>query len=360
MIKNRILILFFFSVCCSSYCQKDTIQLIEPTGKYTVGTAIYEWIDSARTMQVSPDYRQNRVILTQFWYPAIRDQETKRAPYHALSSEYQKTVTNSFLRTAIHTEISQAPLILIVPGRGTERFLYSTIAEELASHGFIVAAVDMPEIGYVTYQDGYTILPSKKFKTPRGMMAGPYEKVDAFFEEPTKLGTQDLFFVFDKIKTLNSRVFENRIDLNTVGLFGHSLGGRIAGQFAYENKSVKAYSSMEGIAPRKIRYNGLLKIPIAMLCSSGTWPYAKENYFSLIDNRAAPVFMIELPKFGHNSVIDNAYLFPENYRYEIDPKKGLEISRQIIRDYFESVLKKSFSFEEKLKDISDIKFASYD
>ena len=156
----------------------------------------------------------------------------------------------------------------------------------------------MPQIGYIIYLDGLIIKSSPKFKPLGGMMGGPYEIVDKFFEEPTELGFKDLEFAHQKIVELNksepNQRFTNKIDLQAIGIFGHSLGGRIAGRFAVENRNVKAYISMEGIPPRDIRYEGKIDIPIAMLCSSGTWPYAKENYFSLIDNRNSPVFMIEL------------------------------------------------------------------
>jgi hypothetical protein len=67
-------------------------------------------------------------------------------------------------------------LLKVLPGLGTKRFLYTTIAEGLASNGFFVASIDLPEIGYLLYQDGFILKPSDEFNPPRGMMAGPYEK----------------------------------------------------------------------------------------------------------------------------------------------------------------------------------------
>jgi hypothetical protein len=222
----------------------------------------------------------------------------------------------------------------------------------------------MPEIGYAIYKDGFIVKPSSKYEPPRGMMGGPYEKVDEFFEQPTQLGYQDLEFAYKKILALNdadpSNRFTGKIDCGNVGIFGHSLGGRIAGDFTSKNNSIKAYISMEGIPPRQVRYNGLLDIPVAMLCSSGTWPYAKENYFSLIDNRNNVVYMIELPDFGHNSVTDNPYIYPEYYKYTMDAVKGLDISRKIVLGYFNDILRKKASFSKGLGGIQKIKYSIYD
>lgn len=348
MIKSILATIFLLALTFQCYCQTDTIQLIEPTGKYAVGTSVYEWIDESREMKIRPDFSQKRAIVTQFWYPAKPDFTLAKSPYSTLSKDYLKTLTNSYLRASIADEIVKTPLIIIVPGRGTERFLYTTIAEELASQGFVVASIDMPEIGYVIYQDGFILKPSEDFKTPSGMMAGPYERVDEFFEKPTKIGYQDLMFVVEKITKLKAYAFENILDLDNIGVFGHSLGGRIAGEFTARNHKVKALSTMEGIPPRDVRYEGKINVPSLMLCSSGTLKYAVDNYNSFIDNRNNTVYMVELKDFGHNSFTDNPYIYPDNFRYEIDPEKALENSRTLLTDFFkESLIGENGFYNEK-------------
>lgn len=358
-----LLVIIFVSLSSGLICQTDSVKLLKPTGKYPIGTVVYEWTDNTREIELTFHKGDKRAINVQLWYPAKIDSNSIRAPYSSLSKDYEKVLANSFLRPSFNDEVKNSNLILFSPGRGTERFLYTTIIEELASHGFIVASVDMPQIGYVLYSDGMLVKPSSKFKPPKGLMGGPYEMVDEFFEKPTELGFNDLQFVYQKIIDLNkfdpAERFTKKINLQSIGIFGHSLGGRIAGKFAAENKNVKAYISMEGIPPRDIRYEGKIKIPIVMLCSSGTWPYAKENYFSLINNRNNSVFMIELLGFGHNSVTDNPLIYPGSFNYKIDPKLGLEISREIVLNYFESIFKKQENFGSSLSNIKQIEVNEY-
>ncbi len=324
---------------------------------------IYEWMDDSRNISITSHIGDRRTIIVQFWYPGEINELSIPAPYSALSPDYKSVKTNTFARTAYAKDITDSKLILIVPGRGTERYLYTTIAEELSSHGFTVASIDMPEIGYTIYQDGLTLKPSKEFQTPPGMMAGPFEKVDAFYEKPTEIGFQDLKFALGKIEELNKSDpngrFKGMLDLSGIGIFGHSLGGRIAGEFAARNKSIEAIAAMEGVPPRDVRYKGKIEVPALMLCSSKTLPYAIENYMSLINNRKHVVFMTELVDFGHNSVTDNPFLYPENFKYKVDPKKGLEVSRKLLTDFFSSYLRKDSDFLKAIEGVNSVKITKY-
>ncbi len=362
MFKNLIATVMYLLVCSylavSANANNEPVTLQQPTGNFAVGTVIYEWVDKTRNFSYSSYPQDKRIIPVQFWYPSAPDNKAKKAPYSALSKDYTHVSTNSMLYSAFAKSIGKTPLIIITPGRGVERYGYTTIAEQLASSGYIVAAIDIPQVGYVIYNSGLIVKPSSKFRPPRGMMAGPYEKVDSFFEEPTKIGLRDIEFVMSKIKRLNKRDvtgrFTKRIDLNRIGVFGHSLGGRIAGAFVAGNRRVKAYISMEGIPPRKARYDGLIKVPQAMLVSSGTYPYAKVNYDALVKNRGSLVYMIELKDFGHNSVTDFPKITPDQFKYKIDPTKGLNISRKIVLSFFDQHLLGKGDFQRVLSSQPEI------
>jgi predicted dienelactone hydrolase len=223
----------------------EPVKLLQPTGAHAVGTVTYNWADETRQFNYSSFPGDRRKIIVQVWFPAERDPEASMAPYSAVSADYQNVEANSKLSPAFSQAVSVAPLILISPGRGVERFGNTTIAEDVASHGYLVAAVDMPEIGYLIYPEGYIALPNPQFRPSRELMSGPYEKVDKFFEEPTEIGRQDLELALQNIRRLNQTDptgrFVGKIDATKIGIFGHSLGGRIAGAFADQNENVKAY-----------------------------------------------------------------------------------------------------------------------
>ena len=340
----------------------EPIELPEPTGAFGVGTVTFFWTDETRLFSYSSFQGDRRRIAVQVWFPADGDGEALEAPYAPLSSDYRHVTANSKLSPSFSPAVSVAPLILISPGRGVERYGYTAIAEELASRGFVVASVDMPGIGHVIYPDGYIASPDPQFRPSRELMSGPYEKVDEFFEEPTEIGRLDLELALRNIRRLNEADptgrFVGKIDTTKIGIFGHSLGGRIAGAFAEKNESVEAYISMEGIVPRRARLQGL-DMPVAMMCSSATWPYAKDNYQTVIDGRRNEVFMVELVGFGHNSVTDFPFVTPAQFSYSIDPSRGLSSSVQIVRAFFEAYLGGRDGFVDSLGALDDVVVTKY-
>ncbi|NNJ88967.1 MAG: hypothetical protein HKP53_06165 [Eudoraea sp.] len=355
------------SVCIllgySGLAQADTVRLLTPTGPYPVGTVTYQWTDHSREANYTSNPGDKRTIVTQIWYPATIDSTSVKAHYAPLSEDYKKVVGNSYVRAPFNTDVGQTSLILISPGRGTERFLYTTLIEDLASNGFLVASVDMPLIGYTLFGDGYVVRPSSAFQPPPGMMGGPYEKVDAFFEQPTAMGVLDLKLAYEHLKALNAADpndrFRGKINTEAIGIFGHSLGGRITGSFTADHPFVKAYISMEGIPPRDVRYKGKIRIPTAMLCSSGTLPYAIDNYNSFTDNAPAPVYFVVMNDFGHNSVTDNPFIYPNSFNYKIDPQLGLKISRQLVTGYFKMQLLDEGQIEQDLEHIEQLVIKKY-
>ena len=55
MIKNILTTILLLALTLQGFCQTETIQLIEPTGKYPVGTSVYEWTDESREMKIRPE-----------------------------------------------------------------------------------------------------------------------------------------------------------------------------------------------------------------------------------------------------------------------------------------------------------------
>lgn len=323
-------------------CPAQAPALPAPTGDRAVGTVVCHWLDGERPLQYSPFAGDRRPVVAQLWYPA--DAEAAGAP-------------GARLRAAFAPGLGRCPLVLICPGRGLGRGAYSTIAADLASHGFVAAVIDMPGIGRVTLPDGFEIGPDPAFRPPPGLMAGPYERVDEFFAPPTAIGCQDLELALAELRRLDAGDptgrFTGHVDVDSIGVFGHSLGGRIAGAFAARQPEVRAYAAMEGIAPREVRRAGLA-IPSAMLCGSGTLRYARQNYRHYIDGRRAAVFMVELQRFGHNSVTDLPLRSPARFGYDIDPRAALRTTVTLLHAFFDATLRGGADFAERCADLDGV------
>jgi dienelactone hydrolase len=357
---NNAKLFFIFLLCSNLTFGQNLLQLPKPTGTFEIGTFTTEL---QTTIKDPFSLKRNSFIKMpmQFWYPSDNDTLKLPAKYSPLFKETDSIITNSFYNIQFANVIQTAPVILICLGRGMTKHEYSIISEELASHGYIVASIDLPYIGTTKLLDGNLIKASQQFRLPSGMLAGPYEKVDSFFTNVSSLGTNYLKAAIGYIKNQNKTVTSplyKKIDTKTFAVFGHSLGGRIAGQLIAESKIVKAYISMEGIAPRDIRMNGINK-PMAYLLSEGIVKNAIANYEQAIPKRKSDLFIVVLKDFGHNSFTDYPVTDKSSANYKIEANESTRITRKILVSYFNSYLKSKYNFETQLANEQLVELRKY-
>ncbi|MEM7051538.1 MAG: hypothetical protein AAF604_17860 [Acidobacteriota bacterium] len=327
---------------------EQTLVLPRPSGPDGVGTMVWHWIDEERPDELSADSGDRRAIMAQVWYPATVAEDAPRAPYAPLHPELTMVRPWSVPSAPLVAAGGRLPVVVLSPGRGMARHFYTGVAEDLASHGYLVLAVDSPYIGRVIYPDGRLISPDPRFRPSRELMMGPYEEVDRFFEPPTALGAGDIAFALRRLAELDradpSGRLTGRVDLGRLGVFGHSLGGRIAGAVTGSDERVRAFAAMEGVAPRKVRQGGLDAAAL-VLYSSSLPDIAQPNLRDIIANRRNDVFLARLEGFGHNSVTDLPLLDPATYGAEVDSGLGLERTRALLRSFFDRyVRQRSVSF----------------
>ncbi|MNZ86057.1 isoform II [compost metagenome] len=122
------------------------------------------------------------------------------------------------------------------------RFSNTFQFEELASHGFIVASIEH------TYNALATVLPDGQFVTIASLPS--MADVDAWDSLISDLWAKDASFVLDEMSKLNqadsTSLFSGKIDLDNVGMFGHSFGGANAAQVLYTDDRFKAAINMDG------------------------------------------------------------------------------------------------------------------
>lgn len=329
-------------------------RLPKPTGAYGVGTTVWHWSDGKRLDELTAEPGDVRELMAQAWYPAPANSPAAPAPYAALYSELAGLISWSKPSVPFGPEVKNAPVILICPGRGVARHFYTSLAEDLASHGYAVFAIDMPYLGRVVYPDGRIVRPAPEFGPSAELMAGPYEKVDEFFERPTALGAGDVAFALRRIEQLNQADpagrFVKRLDLTRIGIFGHSLGARIAGAAVAADRRFAAYASMEGVPPRAARRGGL-DAAVAILMSSAVPASAQPNFREVIPRRRNDVWLLTLQGFGHNSVTDLPLLNPKDFAYAVEPAIALDVTRTVLRAFFDSYVRGVKERKETLRNL---------
>lgn len=154
----------------SSYSQ-EIYHLPEITGTYRVRTESRHFIDDSReeTFTQKPD--DKRELMVQFWYPADIPEGTpsglvatgiepiaRNMPVYIptmLRTVYETLYGNAVLDAQPLVQQQKCPVIIFSHGNGSFRSQNAFLMEELASHGYFVAAIDHPyNAAAVQFPDG--------------------------------------------------------------------------------------------------------------------------------------------------------------------------------------------------------------
>lgn len=221
---SRCIMLFFLLIPTLIFPHYEEIK---PSGKFEIGTVSYSLTDESREEYFTEE-DDRRKITIQFWYPS---DNTKAVP---IDGRY--------------------PLIVFSHGAfGYRMSNYSTF-QELASNGYIVVSIDHTHHAMFTKQeDGKIVIGNMEFIN--SAMAAQNGDID---EETTnelgqqwlKLRTEDMEFVINYIKEMgasqNSPSIYKSIDLERIGVAGHSLGGATSAQVGRDNDLVDAVVVIDG------------------------------------------------------------------------------------------------------------------
>jgi len=258
-----LLILILLAVVYSSIM--PIRQVPEPTGPLGVGTLVYDLIDPDRPEGYDLKKGTLRKIRIQLWYPTEKDEyQGNRVPWMSDGRPQIRAIVKTHgFPSAIwdHTVFMKAharyaalpsagqslPVVLISHGWQGYRNLHTDLAEELASRGYLVAAADHTYgAAAVVFDDG-RIVPSEPRILPRR------EDSDRFLEHAASLVTtfaEDNRFILDHLSRVNQgralqgppalSLFADRLDLEHIGVAGHSTGGGAMVQLALEDPRVDA------------------------------------------------------------------------------------------------------------------------
>jgi predicted dienelactone hydrolase len=124
---------------------------------------------------------------------------------------------------------------------------YSSLAEDLASHGYVVVGFDAPyRTSVVAFPDGRVI--TRAPQNNADLFSGSQQEQLA--AKLVQAWSADLSFALDQLEQLDasdpSGRFLGRLDMQRVGVFGHSLGGAMALQFCHDDSRCKAGIDVDG------------------------------------------------------------------------------------------------------------------
>ena len=238
--KKRVILTFIYLFITNcTYISTKLIKfnnLPQPTGLYTVGTSQFFLTDSSRKGWYNNEDDGPRRLMIQVWYPSnitiqnnepYMDRMDERIPAMAMEMGLPSfTITNmETIQSNSSSNIKSAngnfPIILFSHGLGGMRSQNSVQAEELASQGYIVFSPDhMYDANISIYPDGTTASYNSNIKNENKNNWISIRRKQLEY----RLG--DIQFILNQIQSGNiPSQLVGKIDLNNIGIFGHSFGG---------------------------------------------------------------------------------------------------------------------------------------
>jgi dienelactone hydrolase len=238
--------------------------LPEPTGPWPAGTTSLWLTDVSRPDPWATGVNA-RELMVSLWYPAAAS-DGRRARYMTpAESELQLTSRGiagvppdalSTVRTNAVADAAPAggqralPLVVLSPGFTNSRSVLTALAEDLASHGYVVAGIDH------TYESFGTAFPDGRVTTCLAREAR--QRGTGSQEEVAAGRAADVSFVLNELTGAHPAwPGAGLIDPSRIAMAGHSAGGAAAIAAMLADSRIRAGIDMDGATAAPIPDEGL-------------------------------------------------------------------------------------------------------
>jgi predicted dienelactone hydrolase len=320
---------------------RTDLALPPPTGPFAVGRSIYDWAG------------EGREILVWSWYPAATGQPADdywprqlRPPpplpwiFRLLTRDLSKVHGHSVRDANLSPQQPSYPVLIMRAGGSASVLNYSTLAEDLASHGYVVVGFDAPyRTFHVAFPDG-RVFARKPENNPELYSGDELNRVAARLQAAW---VADTGFVLDRLQTLKG------LDLTRVGVFGHSFGGDTAANFCAQDARCKAGIDIDGALHGGVLQIGIQKPFMFLLSGRGDFSSDAEVRQIKADidsvyNRIPPDQRVMAVILGANHFMfsDDGALLKSGLVRKIlraDGRRQLAITAYAVRTFFDAYLK---------------------
>ncbi|HEV2722018.1 MAG TPA: family membership [Thermoanaerobaculia bacterium] len=311
------------------------VELPRPTGPFAVGRSIEDWAGTGHE------------VLAWIWYPAAApgqpDDYVPAATRAHLGGGLLRALTHDLSRVRCHSVRNAAPrpgsypVAIFRGGASAPVVNYSTLAEDLASHGYVVVGFDAPgRTGVVVFPDGRVVYRKPENNPELCTNESCYDRLLA-------LWTADIGFVLDRLAT------RANVDVARAGVFGHSFGGAQAAQFCADDARCKAGIDIDGLLLGTVVKNGIHK-PFMFLLSDHRGESGPEHDRVLADiksvyDRLPPDGRgyVVLPGANHFGFSDDGALLKSRVLralFRIDGRRQLAATAANVHTFFDATLKR--------------------
>ena len=253
--------------------------LPQPTGQYAVGVQTFQFADQKRAETFSDNSSDKRTLMANIFYPVDSSAGLEKYPYLGkkkphfekfLADYYHlplwisklllsNTQTHTYINAPLSSKSEKWPIIIFSHGLlGLPSDFDMVFFENLASYGYIVVAVDHPYFNMLTlYPDG-KVVSSQKLNEQFLAMRPDQQK--EFQNRSIEIYKADIRSVIDHLSLISrdpksphdpksqdsKSIFYKRLDLDRVGVMGHSAGGTVAIELCRADSRCKAAVNLDG------------------------------------------------------------------------------------------------------------------
>lgn len=300
----------------------------EPSGPHPVGAVTVQWEDPDREETWTDDPADHRTVVARVWYPAAPGTAGEPALYLGRDAAEAEAVARGLaagfgLPGFVLSDAAAAraravngappaagphPVVLFSPGLGGVRAQNTVWAEGLASHGYVVAALDHPyDSAVVVLDDGTRV---------RGALeaTGDPAEDERRAREWEDIRAADLDLALVRLLEEDGGPLAGLADPDRVAVAGHSLGGAAALVAAADDPRYHAVVNLDGL-PRLPEGGSLPQPLLALVAAAGTGdPEGDARYSRALDAAfaasARPGYALTVPGTAHLGFSDAPFLLP--------------------------------------------------
>ena len=264
------------------------VTLPAPTGPHQVGRTIVEWTDRTRADPLAPHPGGPRELSVWLWYPGVPGPGAQFAPYapgawaglHLSGPAGLGETSFADVRGHSYADVPVAvgrfPVVVLEPGLGLAAPQYTTLAEDLASHGYLVAGVTPTYSANLTVLNGQTVSATEAGKPSATDAANEHAgEAQAVDDRLVAVWAADDQFAATQVAALNtSGRFAGHVNASTIVYAGHSFGGAAALEACRTDSHCVGAADLDGTQYGPVVHTGLAK-PMMLIgsqnsCITGT------------------------------------------------------------------------------------------
>lgn len=325
------------------------LALPAPTGDHAVGRASWVWVDDSRPESHTPDAHDERSVPIRAWYPArpgtgqpagyVEDLDVIEAGLKA-SGELSWPETLG-LRMVRHQALQGAevaasaggfPVLILSPGNATNVGFYSALAEDLASKGYVVIGIDHAfQVAAVRIEDGSVAVYDQA-------MDSGLESVGPKIEERVA----DMEFVLDRIRegTGDIQFLAPSLDLDRIGVLGHSNGGISAVEMCRADIGIAACLNIDGqSAGGPFGYEREAPAPDQPFMYLTKETSVHDSIHGRFEAAGAGAVRAVVPVAQHGDFTDGGMLEPDGNPFSNTARSVMVTTRALVGAFFDQWLK---------------------